>query len=149
VTGTLRQYADRGVFRGFSVAEGRGGRQVYSFTWLTRRPVKLLFDPQRNGLSLSDMFPRVGSHSMMVQELRQLVRDRSSRKLPAHKRLDRRKARLTCGVRAGSFSLGILVQGASHEYAVRHLMNLLNELHLLLHEKYPQYLVAEFGLSEE
>jgi hypothetical protein len=85
----------------------------------------------------------------MVRELRRLVRERSTGKLPAHKRLDRRKARLTCGVRAGSFSLDLAVRGASHEYAVRHLMNLVNELHLLLQEKYPEYLVTEFGLSEE
>ena len=32
----LQRYADRGVFRGLSIAAGRGGRQNISFTWLTR-----------------------------------------------------------------------------------------------------------------
>jgi hypothetical protein len=32
---------------------------------------------------------------------------------------------------------------------VSQLLNLVNELFLMLHETYPDYLVAEFGLSAE
>jgi hypothetical protein len=41
------------------------------------------------------------------------------------------------------------IRGANHEDAVRKLLNTVNELFLLLHERYPDYLVAQFGLSAE
>ncbi len=85
----------------------------------------------------------------MVSELKQLVAERSSRATPAHKRLDGRKAQLTCMVRERTFVVQLAVRGSSHAYAVRYLMNLVNELHLRLHEAYPEYLVAHFGVSSE
>jgi len=111
--------------------------------------MRVAYDVRTSRLIVPDMFPHVDRRSAMVAELKQLVAKRSSRAMPAHKRLDERKARLTCMVREGRFVLQLAVRGSSHAYAVRYLMNLVNELHLCLHDGYPEYLVAHFGVSSE
>ena len=41
------------------------------------------------------------------------------------------------------------MRGRHHQYAVKAALNLINDLFLLLHEAYPEYLVEHFGLSTE
>jgi hypothetical protein len=69
--------------------------------------------------------------------------------VPAHKRFDGRRARVECTVRGGTLGLTVTVRGASHEYAVRRTLSLINDLFVLLHETYPDYLVTHFGISSE
>ena len=85
----------------------------------------------------------------MAVDLGALVAARVSRTLPAHKRLDARRARGSCAIRRGDWSLAVHIRGANHEYAVRKAVNLINELFVLLQETYPDYLVERFGLSTE
>jgi hypothetical protein len=146
VTRTLQRYAERGVFRGFSVTPGR---LEYRFSWLTRRPMTLRFDPRTGVLSFRRLFPGVTTRAGMVADLHAAVAGRANRELPAHKRLDRRRVTLTSSVRDGHWSLMTTIRGANHEYAIRQTLNLVNELFLLLHETYPEYLVDHFGLSTE
>ena len=41
------------------------------------------------------------------------------------------------------------VKDANHAYATRRALNLIHELFLLIRETYPQYLVEQFGVSDE
>jgi hypothetical protein len=149
VTATLQGYADRGVFRGFSVSSARRGRSEYRFTWLTRQPMTVVFDPAPGVLSLRDLFPNVAGRRRMIAELNAEVAGRAARAIPAHKRLDRRRARLSSGVRHGHWWFSVSVRGRNHEYATRLAVNLVNELFLRLLENYPDYLMEQFGLSGE
>lgn len=149
VSRTLQQYADRGVFRGFQAAAGARGRIEYHFLWLLRRPIHAVFDPRRGVLTFAALFPGVEPASAMVLALKSIVRSRSMKVQPAHKRLDARRAVVSCAVRKGDWSLAVRIRGANHEYAVRHALNLINELFLSLHDRYPDYLVDRFGLSTE
>ena len=149
VTAALQKYADRGVFRGFSANPVRGGRYEYTFRWLAPRALTLSYDPARRVLAFSSLFPRLAGRSAIVKDLRALVGGRSTRRVPAHKRLDARKARARCAVRGGSFALSMTIIGPNDAYAVSQLLNLVNDLFLVLHETYPDYLVDEFGLSAE
>lgn len=155
VTAALQQYADRGVFRGLGVTTRPGGRYEYAFTWLMRRPFTLTYDPARRFFTFNDLFPDVGPRSRIAVDLRRLVAERSTRRVPAHKRLDTSRVRAACAVRRGRFALTMRVvsragrAGRDEEYAVRHLLNLVNEMFLALHETYPDYLIAHFGLSSE
>ena len=152
VTATLQEYADRGVFRGFSVTRRPGGRYTYTFSWLMQRPFSLRYDPARRVLSFDGLFPHVAARSTMAGVLRDLVAERSTRRVPAHKRLDGRRVQVECAVERQRFTLAMRVRGApgrNEAYAVRHLLNLVNELVLALHETYPDYLIAHFGLSSE
>lgn len=161
VTAALQQYADRGVFRGLGVTRRPGGRYQYAFTWLMRRPFTLTYDPARRLFAFNDLFPDVGPRSRIAVALRRLVAERSTRRVPAHKRLDTTRVQAACAVRRGRFALTMRVvsragkagraggPGRDEEYAVRHLLNLVNEMFLALHETYPDYLIAHFGLSAE
>jgi hypothetical protein len=149
VSKTLREYADRGVFRGFRAGAGRGGRVEYTFRWLTQRPLTAVFDPTRQVLTFRALFPAVRSTPGLLRDIERSVAARRDRRVPVHKRFDARRARIDCAVRAGAVSLAVAVRGASHEYAVRRSLALVNDLFVLLHETYPDYLVAHFGLSTE
>lgn len=151
VTAALQQYADRGVFRGFSASRGTRGRYEYTFRWLMQRPFTLVYDPARRLLSFRELFPDLGARSPIAAALREVVAERSTRCVPAHKRLDGRRAHARCAVQRNRFSLSMAVRGGTtnDSYAVRQMLNLVNELFLVLHEKYPDYLIAHFGLSSE
>ena len=149
VAATLRQYADRGVFGALEVKQRRGGRWEYTFTWLFRRPMTLMFDPGSHDIRFHRLLPHVDHKSPMVAALRTLIEGRKRRDLPAHRRLDGRRARAACVVSDRDFSLTLNVRGSHYEYAVRGGLNLINELFLLLHEMYPDYLVEHFGLSSD
>lgn len=149
VTAALRAYADRGVFRGFRAMPSARGRAGYEFVWLLGRPMHARFDAGRGLLTFPALFPCVDPRSPMAAGLDALVRARTGRGQPAHKRVDARRARLSSAVKKGGWSLAVHVRGKNHEYAVQRALNLINELFLLLHESYPDYLVERFGLSPE
>lgn len=85
----------------------------------------------------------------MARELRSMVLDRMTRAVPDHKRIDRRRARVDVRIPSGDLSLSVRIRGANHEYAVRRVLNLINDMFLLLHASYPDYLTERFGLSTE
>ena len=149
MTAALQKYSDRGVFRGLKTTRGPGGRYDYTFTWLLQRSFSLSYDPARRVLSFKNLFPNVTARSPVAAALREVVAGRATGRVPAHKRLDGRKAQASCGIRAGSFSLTMRVRGDHEGYAVQRLLGLVNELFLVLHESFPDYLSAEFGLSSE
>jgi hypothetical protein len=149
VSAAFQQYADRGVFRGFRATPGSRGRVVYQFLWLLRRPMHAVFDTRRGALTFPALLPGVDGSSELASRLKAIVATRSKREQPAHKRLDARRARVSCAVRNGDWSLAVQIRGANHAYAVRNMLNLINELFLSLREKDPDYLIERFGMSSE
>jgi hypothetical protein len=133
------------VFRGFRAIPGSRGRIEYQFLWLTRRPTHAVFDPRAKTLSFPALFPGLSAPA----ELKRIVNGRTSRSLPAHKRIDARRARLSCRMRAGDFSLRVEIRGWQVTYGVSHVLNVINELHLALHESQPEYLIERFGVPGE
>src|SRR5687767_4809264 len=125
VTAVLQGYADRGVFRGFSAMPSARGCE-YRFSWLTRRPMVVGFKAASNVLRFSRLFPDVQSYAGLPGDLRALVAGRSARDVPAHKRLDRRRATMTASIKDGHWSLAAAVRGSNHEYATRMALNLVN-----------------------
>ena len=148
VTAAMQHYADRAVFRGFSVTQERG-RRVFRFIWLSRKTMTLTYDPRTAMLSFAQLFPGLDRNSALLDELKTIVRERTTRAVPEHKRIDGRRARLGVTVRNGAASLTVGVRGAHHAYAVQRALNLVNDLFLALHASYPDYLIDEFGVSSE
>ena len=137
------------MFRGFRAPPAARGRVEYQFMWLLKRPMRAVFDTRRGVLAFPALLPAAGGQPAMAAELKALVAGRTRKDQPAHKRLDARRARITGTVRKGDWSLAVEIRGANHEYAVRHALNLVNELFLALHASYPEYLVEHFGMSTE
>lgn len=144
VTDALQAYADRGVFRGFR-AVTRGGRTDYEFRWLTRRPVRAVLRAKR--LRFPAIFPALDAAT--ASELASLVAARTARGQPAHKRVDARRARLRLTRWRGDVSLAVEFHGPDAGYGVRAVLNVINELFVSLHERHPEYVVEQFGVSSE
>lgn len=149
VTSALQHYATRGVFRGFSVHAARAGKVEYRFMWLMRRQMVVVFDGVASTITFKAVLPGIGQMRDVAAVVKQEVAGRTSRTLPAHKRLDGRKARVHAAIRAGDLSVVLTVRGTHHQYAVQMGLNLINELFVLLHESYPDYLMEQFGLPAE
>jgi hypothetical protein len=137
------------VFRGFQAEALGRGRTAYAFQWLLGRPMRAVFDARRGVLAFDTLFPGIAAASALAFGLAAIVRERTSPRVPPHKRLDGRRARAAGAARRGNWGLRVTVRGRNHEYAVRHALNLINELFLFLRESHPEYLVQHFGLSPE
>jgi len=111
--------------------------------------MRAVFDARRGTLKFDALFPGLPGSSAAARGLSAIVALRCSPRQPAHKRLDRRRADVSGAIKGGDWSLVVTVRGRNHAYAVRHALNLVNELFLFLHESYPEYLIAHFGLSPE
>lgn len=111
--------------------------------------MRAVFDARRSSLKFDALFPGLPRTTGPARELSAIVASRNSPRQPAHKRLDGRRARVTAQTRGGDWSLVVTMRGGNHEYAVRHALNLINELFLFLHEAHPEYLIERFGLSPE
>jgi hypothetical protein len=149
VTRALQAYADRGVFRGFTAAPLARRRTEYIFTWLFRRPMRATFDPRSGVVAFPGLLPGVAARSGLARDLEALLRERGSASVPAHKRIDRRRCRVSGGVRAGAWSLALAIRGGNQALGVRTALALVNDVFLLLQERYPEYLVSRFDLSPE
>ena len=149
VDATLQSYADRGVFQRFSVADRPRGERRYQFLWLTRRPMTVRFTPDRRMLTFDALFPAARSVAGVAAALQREVGGRTSAARVAHRRIDARRARIASPIRSGTISLEVDIRGRNGEYAVRSALNLVNDLFLLLHEHYPEYLASQFGVSAE
>ena len=147
VGAALQAYADRGVFRGFDAASAGRGRTTYHFRWLTRRPFTAVSDPRARTLTFPGLFPH--ANRVVASGLKARVAARIERGQPAHKRIDGRRAKAEVSSRAGSVTLRVVVRGNNEAYAVQAALNLINDLFVMLHEHYPEYLVQQFGVSSE
>jgi hypothetical protein len=146
----LQQYADRGVFLGFSEHKGRGGWHEFKFRWLTRRPMELAFEPRSGRFRFRNLLPDISSSSRFYSELKTFVEGRASRKLPEHRRVNPRYAELRCGSRGNAMWVQLRMRQKKHaEYATRKAVNLVNEIFLQLHTWYPEYMWAQFGTPQE
>ena len=134
------------MFRGFRASPAVRGRIAYEFFWLTRKPMRAVFD-RRGILSFPALLPRAPKH--IVAHMKAMVAERSTTGIPAHKRIDARRAKLNASARKGDLTLSIEIRGRNQDYAVSKVLNLVNEMFVALHEGYPDYLVEHFGISQE
>jgi hypothetical protein len=140
------------VFRGFSADDERSGVRRYRFIWLTRRPITAALSRDRRVLTFTALWPHVGSIPTLRERLQGEARARTSPSLPSHRRVDTRRATISTRVEKGDLALRVSIEsrlGRDGGYAVRRALGVVNDLFLFLHECYPDYLAAHFGVSQE
>ena len=107
------------------------------------RPFTLSYDPARRALAFRSLFPRLaGAIADRGSVCARVVGERSTRRVPAHKRLDGPQGPRPLR-RPAAAALSLDHDGHADRndaYAVSQLLNLVNELFLVLHETYPDYL---------
>ncbi|MFN7944229.1 MAG: hypothetical protein U0Z53_02535 [Blastocatellia bacterium] len=142
---SLQAYADRGVFRGFS--ETSSGR--FSFVWLIRHQMELQVDTAKHELRFSQLLPGVPARSSLYADLKDFIHSRHDSDLPEHRRIDRRRAEVSCFTRRGFLSVSLGVKNNQYAYGVNRIVNLVHELFLHLREAHPEYLMENFDVPQE
>ena len=149
VTKALEGYAARGVFRGFSAGPAGKTKASFKLTWHYDRQMSLLLDVRAKKLRFPEVLPAVPRTSSMYRELRQFIALLHSSELPPHRRIEPKKARLTCANAKGSVSISITAVNGDFEYATRKLIHAVHEIFLtfLADGPYFEYLVEHLGLD--
>ena len=145
----LKGLSERGVFRGWSETEGRGGQTVFRFRWLLDAEFTLMVDPLRSELVAKDLLVSVAYPSVFDRDLRRFAAGRSDPALPAHRRLDGEQVTLTYQNRRQAVSLRLKVQPGSFPYALKALLGTINDLFTYLNLYHIDYLQQYFGVPEE
>ena len=145
----LQGYADRGVFRGFSEQPPVAGRHRFRFSWLGPRPLSLGYTPTTGTFVFRNLLPNVAARSPFHRDLQTFVDGRASPRLPAHRRVNRRRARVRCVLSRGSVSLELVATRNHHEYGVNRVVNLVHEMFVYLHAYHPEYMWENFEAPEE
>lgn len=145
----FQSYADRGVFRGFSVSDATRGLRRYRFVWLTQRPMLVTLSPARGVLTFARLFPSVDQTPGVARALKAVLAECTSRRVPAHRRIDPRRATIVSRVTRGDLSVFVTIHAADGRGVLRTTLSVVNDLFQTLHECYPDYLAAQFGVSDE
>lgn len=147
--GVFQRYADRGVFRGFSASDGPRGLRQYRFVWLTGRPMLVTLAPARRVLTFARLFPSVDRTPGVAARLKAALADCTTRAVPAHRRLHPTRATIIGRVAGGDLSVHVTIHVGDGARAIRAALSIVNDLFQILHECYPDYLSAQFGVSDE
>jgi hypothetical protein len=142
---SLQAYADRGIFRGFS--EAKTGH--FQFVWLIRHQMELVVDAVKGELRFKQLLPGIPAKSPLYAELKSFIQYRHDRDLPEHRRIDPKRAEVSCTNRGGLVSISLKVKNNQYEYGVNRIVNLVHELFLHLREAHPEYLVENFDVPQE
>ena len=145
----LREYADRGVFGGFSETQLPRGKTEFAFQWFHNRRYALVFDEPRATLKFKDFLPYLPADSDLYRGLKTFVKSRSDNALPAHRRIDSKRADAKCQNRGACASVSITVKNNQYAYGTRKLVNLVHEAFLMINEQFTEYLYEHFDLPEE
>ena len=145
----LQTYADRGVFRGYAERPPRAGRHYFRFLWLAPEPFSLTYEPASGTLTFTNVLPHVRARSELAAELRRFIEGRSAPALPAHRRIDRRRARPGCSNRRGTLQVHVVAKPGHHAYGVTKSVNLVHEIFLHLHSYFPEYLWEHYDVAQD
>ena len=149
VRACLQAYADRGVFRGFSEQRQVAGRHRFRFSWLGTHPLSLHYTPATGTFVFRNLLLSVTARSPLHRDLQAFVTGRASPRLPLHRRVDRRRARIRSVFSRGAVSVELVATRNHHEYGVNRVVNLVHEIFLYLHAYQPEYMWENFDAPEE
>jgi hypothetical protein len=143
----LQSYADRGIFRGFSPGAVRNGKATFKAVWFRNRTYEFKVDERKRTIACPVVLPRVDAD--LYAKLRDFLKSRQTDEVPAHRRIDPAKAKITSANKAGNVSVTLTARDADDEYLVRRFVNLINEIfQVFLHEHF-DYQVAAFDLDPD
>jgi len=149
VTETLETYAQRGVFRAFSCISRSKTEVRYRMQWHKDRFFDLTFDPARRALRFEAVLPKAPAH--LYKDFKHFVAERQSDQLPAHRRIDPQKVRISCSRKKGNISLLFRPKEGEVEYAVRKLIDLVHQVYqvFLRDGLYYEYMIETFEVDRD
>jgi hypothetical protein len=115
--------------------------------WFRNRSYDFVVDTRKGSISCPIVLPQVGAD--LYAKLKAFLKSRQTDEVPAHRRIDPAKAKVTSTNRAGNVSVTLTIKDADDEYAVRKFVNLINEIfQVFLHEHF-DYQVEAFDLDPD
>jgi len=145
----LKSYAARGVFRGFTEEDKRGAKTEFRFRWLLDKPFTFVVDDTKATVTFKDVLPSVPPRSEMYADLKQFVETRHNGKLPAHRRIDPKRAEARCRYRKGAVSIEVTVHKNQYAYGTTKLIKLVNEIFGHLNMYHLPYMWEQFDVPAE
>jgi hypothetical protein len=142
---SLQAYADRGVFRGFSETKN----ERFRFVWAVNHLMELSVDTEKHELRFNRLLPNIPAKSALYAELKSFIERRHDKELPEHRRIDRKRAEVSCSNQGGFVSVSLKVKNNQYAYGVKRIVNLAHELFLHLRERHPEYLMENFDVPQE
>jgi hypothetical protein len=149
VRDNLKDYADRGVFRGFCEERAGKTKVSFSFLWLTPRRMQLIVDTGKGSMTFKDLLPDVPSKSIIQKDIKRFLRARCDDALPEHRRVDSRRGEIACTNRRGALSLSLRVKGGQYGYCLNRIVNLTHELFVHLGDYHDDYMCQTFEARQE
>jgi len=145
----LDSYATRGVFRGLSEEPGRGGKTIFTFRWLLDERFTIVVDAARGTIAFKDVMPNVPARSELYADVKAFVLSRHDGALPAHRRIDPKRAEVACRFSKATVTLELTVHRNQYAYGTAKIIKLVNELfgHLSMHHM--PYLWDNFDVPAE
>ena len=149
VRDNLKDYADRGVFRGFCEEPAGKTKSSFSFLWLTPRRMQLVVDTDKECMTFKDLLPNVASKSIIQKDIKRFLQARYDDALPEHRRVDSKRGEISCTNRRGALSLSLNVKGGQYRYCLSKIVNLTHELFVHLGDYHDDYMCLNFEARQE
>lgn len=147
----LEDYANRGIFTGFSrQGDGRKNAQ-FKVLWHRQQRFLWAWDDARQSLRIACVLPAVPAKSPMYRELKAWLKSRQLDSLPDHRRCDSGKVALRTYNKQGDVALSLRILDGDIDYGVRKLVSLVNEIYLdfLSSGLYFDWLIETFELDPD
>lgn len=143
----LQAFADRRIFRNFTVASAKRETIRFTFLYLTDRPMTIEFTERAHALVIRDMLPRVPPG--LYADLQAFLAALSDPNLPAYRRIDKRSANARLVRKRGHVSLVFRVRGNRYTYGVDKLVNLASWIRTYLQARHQVYLWEVMGEPQD
>jgi hypothetical protein len=139
------------MFSGFMEQPSQSAASTFNVLWHYNRQYPLVLDFAASSLSFPGLLPGVPARSPMVGELRAFLRPFSTDEVPAHRRVDSDRGRLTLKAQKGALTLAMQVKDGQYEYCARKLVHIAHEVFMdfLWDGPYYEYRVKQLGLDPD
>jgi hypothetical protein len=151
VAAILEEYANRGIFRGFSRGPVTKGKAVFKMLWHRDRFFILTLDVNKRTMHFPEVLPEVPAASAMNREFQEFVDSRHTGEVPEHRRIDPKKVKIKAGNKKKFTNLTAAVAKDEFGYGTRKLVNLVHEIYLVFLNdgRYYDYMVDVFDLDPD
>lgn len=135
------------MFRGFSAGALRNGKVTCKAVWFRNRTYTFAVDTRKGTIACPALLPNVDA--ALYAKLKAFLKSRQSEEMPAHRRIDPARAKITSSNRGGNVAIALRGIDSDLEYAVRKFVHLINEVfQVFLHEHF-DYQVEAFDLDPD
>lgn len=147
----LEDYANRGIFKGFSRQGDALQHAQFKVLWHRQQRFLWAWDDTRQSLRIACVLPAVPAKSPMYRDLKTWLKNRQCDSLPDHRRCDASKVALRTYNKQGDVALTLRILDGDIDYGVRKLVSLVNEIYLdfLSSGLYYDWLLETFELDPD